>query len=213
MEDGCEWGPARRPVNVRELSRGLSAAGRQIAPQIPYCIKYLFHQEFNINFWVIVRENVWINLWRLDSHCINRSTRMKPWFSACQLMIVVPSIKKRIHHNGQMHLGLLHIPWSDLKKINPLSNWNRKEKTVFVTWNGIQCLDSRFLTVIVFQHFKQDRQQVFLEHIKLAVWVVLGESANQLTGPPTNSIVGRVQAGNENEKSTNLVKVCRDKMM
>ena len=81
----------------RELSRGLSAAGRQIAPQIPYCIKYLFNQEFNINFWVIVRENVWINLWRLDSHCINRSTRMKPWFSAYQLMIVVPSI---IHHNG-----------------------------------------------------------------------------------------------------------------
>ena len=113
MEDGCEWGPARRPVNVRELSRGLSAAGRQIAPQIPYCIKYLFHQEFNINFWVIVRENVWINLWRLDSHCTNRPTRMKPWFSAYQLMIVVPSI---IHHNGQMHLGLLHIPRSDLKK-------------------------------------------------------------------------------------------------
>ena len=149
----------------------------------------------------------------MDSHCINRSTRMKPWFSAYQLMIVVPSIKKRIHHNGQMHLGLLHILWSDLKKSIHCQIEIEKKKTAFVTWNGIQCLDSCFLTVIVFQHFKQDRQQVFLEHIKLAVGVVLGESANQLTCPPTNSIVGRVQAGNENEKSTNLVKVCRDKMM
>jgi hypothetical protein len=41
----------------------------------------------------------------------------------------------------------------------------------------------------------------------LAVWVVLGEGADQLTAPPTNSIVGRIQAGNEDEKSSYLVKV------
>jgi hypothetical protein len=45
----------------------------------------------------------------------------------------------------------------------------------------------------------------------LAVWVVLGEGADQLTAPPTNSIVGRIQAGNEDEKSSYLVKVWKNK--
>jgi hypothetical protein len=45
----------------------------------------------------------------------------------------------------------------------------------------------------------------------LAVRVVLGEGANQLTAPPTNSIVGRIQAGDEDEKSSYLVKVWKNK--
>ena len=76
-----------------------------------------------------------------------------------------------------------------------------------ITWYSIQSFDSCFHTAVIFQHFQQDWQHIFLQNLLLAIRVVLCDCGNKLPNSPTYSIMRRVQTRNQDEKSSNFVKV------